>query len=87
VAAPIRIAIPELPIIATTMTLILTGEEELSMFAMMITTNQLDPTMSGHQAPDLQTLAVPLTVRQDLYIDQLKDRHGEGKKELYCLAV
>ena len=66
------------------MTLILTGEEELSMFAMMITTNQIDP-MSGHQAPDLQTLAVPQTVRQDLYIDQyidqLKDRCGAGKMD------
>jgi hypothetical protein len=62
------------------MTLILTGEEELSMFAMMITTNQIDP-MSGHQAPDHQTLAVPQTVRQDLYIDPLKDRLGAGKKD------
>jgi hypothetical protein len=61
------------------MTLILPGEEEMSMFAMMIMTNQIDP-MSDHQAPDHQTLAVPQTVLQDLYIDPLKDRRGAGKK-------
>lgn len=62
------------------MTLILTGEEELFMFVMIITTNQIDP-VSDHQAPDHQTLAVPQTVRQDLYIDPHKDRRGAGKKD------
>jgi hypothetical protein len=61
------------------MTLILTGEEELFMFAMMITTNQIDP-MSDHQDPDHQTLVVPQTVRQDQYIDPHKDRRGAGKQ-------